>query len=134
MIALLVVVVVLGATALSLMLSPAGAVRSPANLVWWLLPVAIALLVAVPMSLRRRRWAPDAPEVKAAMHDEWRRTNRDRASRSALIVVLIAQWPLGLIFGFLTLPAPRVAFAMAAATITLGLATWIMLFLNFDRE
>jgi hypothetical protein len=87
------------------------------------------------MSLRRRRWAPDAPEVKAAMQDEWRRTNMDRASRTALIVVLIAQWPLGIVFGFLAqLPPPRAALAMAAATITLGLATLITLFLFFNRE
>lgn len=134
LVALLVVVVVLGATALSLMLSPPGAVASSANLAWWLLPVAIAALVAVPMSLQRRRWTEDAPEVKAVMQDEWRRMNRDRASRSSLIVVLVAQWPLGLAFGFLDLPQPRVAFAMAAATITLGLVTWITLFLYLDRD
>ena len=58
-----------------------------------------------------------------------------RASRVALIVVLMAQYPLVLLFEFvMQLPPPRGAFAMAASTITLGLATLMALFLFFDRE
>lgn len=135
MIALLFVVVVLGGTALSLILSPAGAIRRSENLLWWLLPIAIALSVAVPVSIRRRRWAPDAPEVRAVMQDEWQRTIIDRATRAALIVVLSVQWPLAMILGFwMQLHPPRLAAAMAWSTITLGVATFLTLCLLFDRE
>lgn len=135
LIALLIVVVVLGATGLSLMLSPPGAVRNHENLVWWLTPVVLAVTVALLISLRRRRWPSDSPEVRAVAQDEWRRKNADRASRTALIVVLAAQWPLGLILGFLQrLPPARAAMAMATSTITIGLLTMIGLFLIFDRE
>ena len=136
MIVLLFVVVVLGAVALGLMLSPAGAVGDRANLVSWLMPVAIVIIVsALQTSLRGQRWDPHSAEVKAIMQDEWRRANMARASRAALVAVLITQWPLALIFGFLTpLSPPRMAMAMAASTMTLGLVTMISLFLFFDRE
>lgn len=133
MIALLGVVVVVGAIGLALMLTPVGPVWHSVARVS-LVPVAIAIVVVVQMSLRGRRWAPDSPEVRVAMQDEWWRTNMDRASRWALIVVLIAQWPLGLMLGFTEVPAPRGAMAMAMATITIGLATQLGLFLFFDRE
>jgi hypothetical protein len=82
-----------------------------------------------------RRWDPPSPEAKAILNDELRQTSLNRASRAALIVVLIAQLPLGLVFGMLAqLPAARTAMAMAEATITLGMATLISLFLFFDRE
>lgn len=135
MIALLVIVIVLGATVVALTLSPEGAVSRSTARGFWLIPVSIVIFVALQTSLRGRRWTPDAPEVKAIMQDEWRQTNMARASRAALIVVLVAQWPLGLLFGFLLLlPPPRCASAMAASSITLGLATLIALFLLFDRE
>lgn len=133
MIALLGLVVVVGAIGLALMLTPVGPVWRSVSRVS-LIPVAIAIVVFVQMSLRSRRWAPDSPEVRVAKQDEWWRTNMDRASRRALIVVLLAQWPLGLMLGFAQVPAPRGAMAMATATITLGLATQIGLFLFFDRE
>lgn len=134
MIASLVIVFVLGGSALSLMLAPTRAVwRSAARASLISVPMVIA--VAVAMSLRRRRWAPEAPEVRVALQDELRRTNMLRASRAALIIVLIAQWPLAMMLGSLThLLPPRGAMAMAASTITLGLVTLITLFLFFDRE
>lgn len=133
MIASLVIVLVLGGSALSLMLAPTRAVwRSAAQASLITVPIVIA--VAVAMSLRRRRWASDAREVRLIMQDELRRTNMLRASRAALIVVLIAQWPLAMMLGFLTHLPPRGAMAMAASTITLGLVTLITLFLFFDRE
>ena len=133
--ALLAVVVVLGLTALGLMLSPAGAVRNPANLVWWLTPVVLAGTIAIGTSLARRRWDPGSPEVKAADLDEWRRHNTDRASRVVLFVVLAGQWPLALLLGeFAKLPPPRGTMVMATASLTLGLALWIVLFLFFDRD
>jgi hypothetical protein len=60
------------------MLSPPGAVRNKANLASWLMPVMLAISVALPMLLRRRRWNVDAPEVKAVEQDEW----QARAGRS----------------------------------------------------
>lgn len=134
MAALLVIVLLLGAAALSLMLSPTHAVFRVASQAS-LAAVGIVSLVTLWMVLARRRFAPDSAEVKVVMEDEWRRTNILRASRAALIAVLIAQYPLVLLFGFgMDLPAPRGAFAMAAATITLGLGMLLALFLYFDRE
>ncbi|HEY5611350.1 MAG TPA: hypothetical protein VIL97_09100 [Thermoanaerobaculia bacterium] len=134
MIALLVVVVLLGASALALMISPTREIWRSASYAA-IASVAIALIVVVALSLRRRQWSPTAREVTVVMQDEWRRTNMERASRAALITVLAVQYPFVMIFGFaMDLPAPRGAFAMAASTITLGLTTMIGLFLYFDRE
>ena len=133
MFATLVVVIVLGSTGLGLILSTPGAVKG--HLVGWLIPVAIAILVAVTTSILSRRWASDSPEVRMIEQDEWRRTNMASAMRGALIVVLSAQWPLGLALGSITRLAPfRAAMAMATSTIALGLVTLIGLFLYFDRE
>ena len=136
LIALLMIVAVLGGTAVSLILSPAGAVRNPSNLLWWFLPIALASVVAIQISLTHRRWGADSPEVKRVMQDEWRQTSMLRASRLALAAVLLAQWPLALLFGIVTseLAQPRPAMVMAASTITLGLGAFISLFLFFDRE
>ena len=133
--ALLAIVIVLGGTAIALTLSPAGAVSRSAARGAWLIPVGIAIFVAAQSSRRGRRWSPDSPEVRTVMQDEWRRTNMHRASRAALIVVLIAQWPLALTLGFAAqLPPPRAAGAMATSTLTLGLATLMAVFLFLDRE
>ena len=137
MVALMFVALLLGGTGLGVALSPPGAVGDPVNLRWWLLPVAVATLVSIVASVRRSQYRSDSPEVKVAMQDEWRRTNLTRASRGALIAVLIGQWPLGLVFGFLTsskLTPPRIAAAMAAGTIMLGIVTLVGLFLLYDRE
>ena len=49
--------------------------------------------------------------------------------------VLAAQLPLALFFGTLPQASPtRTALAMAEATITLGMAIFIALFLFLDRE
>jgi hypothetical protein len=135
MFALLAVVLLTGGTGIALAFSPQGAVARSVARGAWFIPVAITMFIAVQCSMRGRRWSPDAPEVKAIMQDEWRRTNMDRAARLALIIVLLGQWPLALIVGFLfELPPPRTAMAMAASVTTLGLATMITLFLFFDRE
>lgn len=134
---LMVLTLVLGALGLALALSPAGAVRQPASLLWWLLPVVIAFFSRLLTSMGGPRIDPQSPEVKAVIQDEWRHNNMLRAARAALIVVLVGQWPLGLVLGFLTSPQltpVRVASAMAAATIMLGIVTTITLFLYFDRE
>src|SRR5450759_136864 len=102
----------------------------------WVVPIAIVILAsALRATLRGRRWDPRSPEAKAILNDELRQTSLNRASRAALMVVLVAQLPLGLLFGMLAqLPATRTALAMAEATITLVMATLISLFLFFDRE
>jgi hypothetical protein len=133
MIALLIVGVAVGAIGLALMLTPTGpAWRSISRAS--LVPIAIAVVVVVQLMARTRRWAPDSPEVRRASDDEWQRTVMDQASRTALIVVLIAQWPLALMLGFLEFPPPRASMAMAMATITVGLATQLGLSLYLDRE
>lgn len=135
MIAMLVVVVVLGATALSLMLAPVGAVGRASNLAWWLIPVVVAAAIAVQTSVRSRRWDSSAPEVQLVLQDELRRTNMYRASRLALIVVLAIQWPMAIGYSAIRwLPGERMAMIMAASTITLGLVLLIALFLVFDRD
>jgi hypothetical protein len=137
MVALMLVTLLLGGTGLTMALSPRGTVSSPGILQWLVLPVVIAILVSLLISVGRRRFRADSPEVKATMQDEWRRANLLRASRGALFVVLIGQWPLGLMFGFLTHPTltpPRIASAMAAGTIMLGVVTLVALFFLLDRE
>lgn len=133
--AVLFLVVILGGTALSLILSPKGAVAHPAAGAW-LIPVGIVIAVAaVQSSLRGRRWKPESPEVRTILQDEFRKANMDRAFRIAFIVLLAAQWPLALLLGVTTrLPAIRLVMAMAAGSITVGLLTLITLFLYFDRE
>jgi len=137
MVALAVITLILGGAGLTLALTPAGAVGNPANLQWWLLPVVIAALARLLSTAGGRHFAPDSPEVKTLLQDEWRRSNLLRASRTALVVVLIGQWPLGLALGFLTHPQltpPRIASAMAAGTIMLGVVTLVSLFLYYNRE
>ena len=68
-------------------------------------------------------------------NDEWRIQVMNRATRTALATVLIVQWPLSLLIGFMTgVASPRAAMAMAAATTTIGLTTFITVFLLADRE
>lgn len=130
---LLAIVLVVGAIGLALMLTPAGpAWRSVARAS--VVPVVVVIAVLVQLAIRSRRWAPKSPEVEVAMQDEWQRTNMNRASRTAFVVLLVAQWPLGITLGFLDVPAPRGAMAMAMATVTLGLATQLAAFLFLDRE
>jgi len=137
MIALGLIALILGGVGIAMALSPTGAVGSASNLQWWLLPIVIAALARVLSTAGGQHFGPESPEVKTAMQDEWRRTNLLRAARGSLLVVLIGQWPLGLVFGFLTPPGltpPRIASGMAAATITLGVVTMVGLFLYYDRD
>ena len=96
-------------------------------------PMMIILIVAAQQtSMRRHRIRMDAPEFKALMSDEWRRQSMDRATRGALVSVLVAQILLPLLF--VGLPTVRAVWGMAAATITIGMAAQVALFLFFDRE
>ena len=139
LIGLLVITLVLGAVGLALALSPAGAVAPLGTVLPWMLPLLIIIFsrLILVMTVDGRRIDPKSPELQVAIADEGRRNNMLRAARIALIVVLVAQWPLGLAFGFLTVPhldPVHVASAMAVSTMVLGIATTIILFLYFDRE
>jgi hypothetical protein len=135
MTALLGVVLFLGATTLAMTLWPDGLASAFMARASVVLPIAIVILVvSLRATLGGRRWDPRTPEARAVLDDELRQASLYRASRAALIVVLIAQLPLGLLFGMVAqLPPARAALGMAEATMTLGLATAISLFLHFDR-
>lgn len=94
--------------------------------------VAIVLIFWLYRTLGGERWDPRTPEARAIVEDEWRLRNMDRARRVAFIVVLGAQVPLGLLLA--SLPPLRAVMGMAAATVTLGMATLLALFLYFDRD
>lgn len=126
-------ILVMGSLAIALAISPDGAASRFLTGAPWLIPIACVIVVgAMQATLRGNRWTARSPEVQAIMSDEWRRSNLDRALRVAFVAILIAQIPLALLFT--VLPAQRALFAMAASTITLGLALIAGLFLAFDRE
>jgi hypothetical protein len=122
--------------ALAMTLWPEGAASRFMAQAAWVYPIAIVFLgAALRATLRGKSWDPRSPEAKAVLNDELRQASMNRSSRAALIVVLAAQLPLSLLVG--TLPqatAIRAALAMAEATITLGMSTFIALFLFLDRE
>jgi uncharacterized membrane protein len=93
-------------------------------------------MAAIALSLQRTlgddRWDPRTAEVRAILEDEWRQRNMNRARRVAFAVVLVVQLPLGLLLA--ALPPLQAVMAMAAVTITVGLATLLALFLYFDRD
>ena len=120
MAALLVIVPGLGAMALAMTLWPEGLASRLMAQAAWVYPIAIVFLgAALRATLRGKSWDPRSPDAKAILNDE----------------LLAAQLPLALFFG--TLPqasTTRTALAMAEATITLGMAIFIALFLFLDRE
>ena len=123
-------VLVAGAASVAMAISPEAPAWPAARRPLQLLVIVLALWVF--RTLGGERWDPKAPEARAIAADEWRRSNMDRARRAALAVVLAAQLPLALVLTFL--PPSQAVMAMAATTITLGLATTLALFLYFDRE
>lgn len=99
----------------------------------WFIPVAgVFLVVLLNAPLRKHRWRAGAPEEQAILEDEFRQANLARAQRFALIVVLVAQVPLGLLF--LDLTTEAAVMAMAVSSITLGMTALLAAFLYFDRE
>jgi hypothetical protein len=133
---LLGIVLVLGLTALDMTLRPGGTASRFMARASYLVPLAIVIVgFALRATLRGRRFDPRSPEAKAVLNDELRQMSLNRAARAALIVLVAAQLPLGLALGgFGSLPPIRTALAMAEASITLGMATFIALFLVGDRE
>jgi hypothetical protein len=133
MVVVLLLAVATGGAVLATAVEPDGLIASWMPRISLLLPIAIVLIAGMLMAtLRGDRWDPNAPEARAILEDEWRRTNMSRALRGAFVVVIAAQVPLGLWLA--RLPALRGTLAMATATMTLGLATLAALFLYFDRE
>lgn len=126
----LLLVLAVGGTCVAMAIWPATPTWSRAIPPLWI--VAVVLAGGLQRTLGGERWDPRAPEARAIADDEWRRSNMDHARRVAFVVVLGAQLPLGLLLA--GLPSERALMAMAAATITLGLATLMALFLHLDRD
>lgn len=130
MVVTLLIVLAVGGVCVVMAIRPFAPVWSRATPALWI--VAVVLIAGLQRTLGGDRWNPRAPEARAIVEDEWRRANMDRARRVAFATVLGAQVPLGLVLA--SLPSLQAVMAMAAATITLGLATLIALFLYFDRD
>jgi len=79
-----------------------------------------------------RNFRPDAAEVTVVLNDDLRRANLLRAQRIALVLILSAQVPLGLLF--MRVPTTRAVIGMGGTTIALGVSAVLLLFLFFDRE
>lgn len=129
----LLLIVFLGATAMAMALWPdtwlgEWPLRFPL-----LFPIAVLLAFSCLRFLRGGRdFRADAAEVKVVLNDDFRRANLLRAQRIALVLILIAQVPLGLLF--MRVETPRAVIGMGGTTIALGVSAVILLFLFFDRE
>lgn len=130
MVVTLLLVLAVGGVCVVMAIQSFAPVWSRATPALWI--VAVVIIAGLQRTLGGDRWNPRAPEARAIVEDEWRRANMDRARRAAFATVLGAQVPLGLVLA--SLPSLQAVMAMAAATITLGLATLIALFLYFDRD
>lgn len=132
---MLIVVLLLGATCLALIFLPeGGGFLRMETVLWWLAPVAVAGAIAFGISARRRRWNHDMPEVRAVMDDEWRRTSLDRATRVALVMVLVAQFPVAWVLHFAGDAPLRWTIGVGATTIVIGLVTLLGLLVYLDRD
>lgn len=127
---LLLLVIAIGGMCVAMAIRPLTPAWSRAVPALWI--VAVVLAAGLQRTLGGDRWDPRIPEVRAIVEDEWRQRNMDRARRVAFVVVFAAQLPLGLLLA--RLPSLQAVMAMAAATITLGMATLLALFLHFDRD
>jgi hypothetical protein len=126
----LLLIIAIGGVCLIMAIRPGTPQWSRAIPAMWI--IAVILAAGLQRTLGGERWNPRAPEARAIREDEWRRSNMERARRIAFVVVLGAQLPLALLLA--ALPSLQAVMAMAAATITLGLATLLALFLYFDRD
>ena len=120
--------IVTGAAFLTVTLRPGGVLAQGLPRIVPALPVALAIVLgALAMTLRGERWNPAAPEAQRILRDEWRQANLNGAARTAVVTVLALQAPLG--FLLRDLPAPRGVMAMAATTLTFGMAAFLATFL-----
>lgn len=129
MLVALLLVLAVGGAGVVMAIRPQEPRWSQAMLPLWI--IAVVLIVGLQRTLGGDRWEANAPEARAIMDDEWRRSNMERARRIAFGLVMGAQLPLAWLL--VRLPSSQAALAMAAATMTAGLATLIALFLYFDR-
>ena len=134
MLALLFFTVALGGGCLSMAIWPDNLVARLIGYAPWVVAIAITVigLGIRKATLGTTRWSSADAEADAVLNDEFRRMSMDRAVRVAFGIVMVAQIPLGLLL--FQLPSFRAVMAMAAATVTLGLATLIAVFLYFHRE
>jgi hypothetical protein len=132
MVTIFVLVIAVGGAFLAVALNPDGMVARWMPRLALSAPIGIALIAgALQWTLRGDRWEPGSAEARTVLDDEWRQIGLARAARWALGAVLVAQVPLALWLG--ALPAPRGVLAQAVATMTLGMATLVGLFLLFQR-
>jgi hypothetical protein len=131
LVVLVVIVLLVAATLVAHALRPGTLLADWPSKVPWLFPIAVAGVFLL-LNRGRRPSRPDDPAVRMLLGDEFRQANLGRAQRLALIVVLVAQVPFGLLLSSLT--AAAAVMVMAVLTITLGMVTLITSFLFFDRE
>ena len=130
---LLMLFVFVGATAIAMALWPESWLGKWPLRFPLLFPIVVLLaFFCLRLGRGRSDVRADAPEVKVVLNDEFRRANLHRAQRIALVLVLVAQVPLGLLF--LRVPAARAVIGMGGTTIALGVSAAILLFLLFERE
>jgi hypothetical protein len=134
LVVLLAIVLLVAATLVAHALRPGTLLADWSSKVPWLFPMAVVGVLLL-LNRGKRPLRPDDPAVRMLLGDEFRQANLGRAQRLALIVVLVAQVPFGLLLSSLTAAAAAAAvMVMAILTITLGMVTLITSFLFFDRE
>ncbi len=79
-----------------------------------------------------RLWGRRDPFLRLIFRDEWSWATRNRASRTALAVTLLAQLPLAIFMANVP-PQPSLV-GMGALTISLGLAAFFGAYLYYGRQ
>ena len=131
--ALLLATVLVGAASFAVVLS-SGATAERWAVPTALLLTSVAILILVQLVAEGRKWRSGSPAVEAVRRDEWLRSNMDRATRGALALVLVAQFPLAILIGYAGgLAQPQGPILMAALTFVIGVTSKIGLFLWFER-
>jgi hypothetical protein len=131
--ATLAVLVVLAGGVLYLALSGQGRWLPLLSRLAQMAPLAIVLLIAV-LQQRRRNLGADARSQawQGMLNDEFRQHNLGRASRTALLAVLLLQMPLALLLDALVPTSPLVL--QALLTMLGGAIVFLGSFLYFDRD
>lgn len=128
----LALVVLLGASALALLLWPDSAASAYVGNAAMLLPIAIAIAVGVllkPVAGSSR--SATSRGMKAVLNDELRQHSQGRACRNGFIAVLVLQPLLAMLMAY-SAPAHPAA-VMASATAALGLIVVLASILWYDR-
>lgn len=131
--ALLLITLLVGTASVAVVLTSGAAAER------WAIPMAVvltlvAIVVLVQLAAEGRKWRPGMPAVEAVKRDEWLRANMDRATRGALAMVLVAQFPLAILIGYAgSLAQPQGPILMAALTFVIGVTGQLGIFLWLDR-